>query len=92
MTKFQGLTVREQPSFVGTIAGFKIYETNCATLGLYMLAFDKKAVHFAEQMMKFDIREEAKGFRNNLLMETLYQAKVFTNNANRICKHVYTLT
>lgn len=87
----EGLSVREEASFVGTIAGFRIYETNVATLGSYMLAFDKESVHFVEQMMKMDVRQEAKGFRNNLILETLYDAKVFTNNANRICKHVYTL-
>lgn len=83
--------VRENGSYVGTRAGFRIFETNCSELGLYLLAFDKTAVNFVEQMMKLDFREEAKGFRTNMLLETLYQAKVFTNNANRICKHVYTL-
>lgn len=87
----EGAMVRENGSYVGTWAGFRIFETNNDSLGLYMLAFDKKAVHFVEQMMKMDIREEAKGFRNNILLETLYQSKVFTTNANRICKHVYTL-
>lgn len=87
----EGISVSENPSFVGRIAWFKIFETNVETLGAYMLAFDKKAVHFVEQMMKMDVRKEPKGFRTNLLLETLYQAKVFTNNANRICKHVYTL-
>ena len=87
----EGAMVRENGSYVGTRAGFRIFETNCASLGLYMLAFDKKAVHFVEQMMKMDFRKEAKGFKINLLLETLYQAKVFTNNANRICKHAYTI-
>jgi hypothetical protein len=62
-----------------------------ATLGAYMLAFSKTAVHFVEQMMKMDVRKEAKGFRTNILLETLYQAKVFANNANKIVKHPYTL-
>lgn len=87
----EGMYVRENGSFVGKIAGFLVYESNVATLGSYMLAFDKKAVHFVEQMMKMGISEEAKAFRNNIKLETLYQAKVFTNNANRVCKHVYTL-
>lgn len=87
----EGLSVREQPSFVGRLAGFSVYESNVSTLGSYMLAFDKKAVHFAEQMMKMDIRKEPKGFRTNIMLESLYQAKVFPVNANRICKHVYTL-
>lgn len=87
----EGMYVRENGSYVGTWAGFRIFETNCDSLGLYMLAFDKKAVHFVEQMMKMDVRKEPAGFRNNILIESLYQSKVFTNNANRICKHVYTL-
>ena len=87
----EGLSVREEPSFVGRLAGFRVYETNVSTLGSYMLAFDKKAVHFVEQMMKLDVRKEPKGFRTNVIMESLYQAKVFANNANRICKHIYTL-
>ena len=87
----EGLSVRENPSFVGKIAGFSVYETNVSTLGANMLAFDKTAVHFVEQMMKMDIRDEAKWFRKNILLETLYQAKVFANNVNKICKHAYTL-
>lgn len=87
----EGAMVRENGSYVGTRAGFRIFETNCSTLGLNMLAFDKNAVHFVEQMMKMDFREEPKGFRTNMVLETLYQSKVFATNANRICTHVYTL-
>lgn len=87
----EGLSIRENPSFVGRLAGFSVYETNVSTLGSYMLAFDRNSVHFAEQMMKLDVRKEAKGFRTNVLLEALYQAKVFPVNANKICKHVYTL-
>lgn len=87
----EGAMVRENGSYAATRAGFRIFETNNEELGLYMLAMDKNSVHFVEQMMDMKITDEPHAFAKNVLLETLFQAKVFTTNANRICKHVYTL-
>ena len=86
----EGSDVRKERTYVGKVSGFSVFETTNDAMAGFMVAFDRNAVHFVEQMMKMDFRKEPKGFRTNIILEALYQSKVFTNNANRICKHAYT--
>jgi len=71
-------------------AGFKVIATTQVP-SLVMFAIDRNSVNFVEQMKGMKITEAEKGFRYNMLLETLYVGKVFDANADRIVKHVYTL-
>lgn len=83
----EGLDVRKA-AYVGRMAGFEIYESN--NIGYNkMLAFDKYAVHFAAQWMGYKTEAAQLGFRDNILGEMAYGAKVCTENKKRICTYAY---
>lgn len=76
--------------FVGKMAWFMIMESNNVTAWEF-LAMDKESVHFVAQMTKMKIMDGNDGFYSNLLGESVYWGKVFTENDKRIVKQPYTL-
>lgn len=48
------------------------------------------AINFVEQFNEMDIRKAPVAFRFNVLLETYYGGKVFTENAKKIVKFAHT--
>lgn len=60
----------------------------------YMLAMEKGAVNFVDQLTQFDVRKPSDAFRENLLMESIYKADVLsdTNKKKLVAKKVTNMT
>lgn len=86
----EGFDLRLKGIVSSMYAGFKVISTTQVPANV-MFAIDRNSVNFVEQMKGMKITEAEKGFRYNMLLETLYVGKVFTANDDRIVKHVYTL-
>lgn len=74
--------------YVGDWAGFKIYKTTNLP-AKHMYAMQKGAINFVEQFNKMKITEASTAFRFNMLLETYFGGKVFTENAKKIAKFAY---
>jgi hypothetical protein len=98
-----GYRVRVQ-GYVGMIDGMQLVSTNNlpqvddnsddTAEHTYLLAFEVGAPCFVDQMTKFKIKEETKGFRHNLLMESVYQSDVLfdVNKKKIVTKEITNMT
>lgn len=75
--------------YVGQWSNFKIYTINTLP-PKHMYAMQKNAVNFVEVFNKMKITDANIAFRFNMLIETYYGAKVFTENMKRIVKFSHT--
>jgi len=78
-----GVEVRVK-GYIGMVAGFMVVKTNNLPTGK-ILAIKDQYVHFVEQMNRFKIVDQTDAMGVNLLGETLYQAKVFSELENGVC-------
>lgn len=76
--------------FIRKMSGFRIYESNNLPAGK-IFGMSKGAVHFIEAFVDVDIVKSNSKLASNLLMEYVYEAKVFSTNAKSIVVKTYTL-
>lgn len=82
----EGLDVRVK-GYIGQMSGFEIFKTtNLPAKTTYAMV--ENAVNFVEQFNKMKITEATNAFRFNMLLETYYGGKVFTENAKMIVKYI----
>lgn len=77
-----GLAVRTR-GYVWEAGGFSIVKTTNLPSG-YIVAMTKGAVHFVEQLWKMKIVDQVDAMWSNTIGEAVYQAKVFSPNADRV--------
>lgn len=75
--------------YVGEWAGFKIYKVTTLPAN-HMYAMQDGAINFVEQFNDMKITDALTAFRYNIVMETYFGAKVFTENAKKIVKFAHT--
>lgn len=79
-----GLAARTK-GYMGMISGVKVVETNALTSSKSMILMQDGAVNMVVQLNKYDVRQGADGFYENLIAEIIYGLKIFGENDQRIC-------
>ena len=72
--------------FLGTFAGFEIYESNLLTATTDAYAFKKGAYNYVRQLVKAKVAESDTGMYYNLLAQMAHGFKVFPQNGEQIVK------
>lgn len=72
--------------FLGTFAGFEIYESNLLTATTDAYCFKKGAYNYVRQLIKAKVVESDTGMYYNLLAQMAHGVKVFPQNYEQIVK------
>ena len=84
-----GLDTRRS-GYIGMIDGVRIYTTNSMLTVNLILFMQDQSGHFVDQLNQLDIEKEVWAFSNIITGEVVYDAKIMTSNAERLCSVNYT--